>query len=52
VRGREHYCRLEARPLADAQSWLAHYQRFWNDRLDALDRELSRKKKGAVRRER
>jgi DNA-binding transcriptional ArsR family regulator len=42
VRGREHHCRLEARPLADAQAWLAHYQQFWNERLDALDRELKR----------
>lgn len=37
VRGRTHRCRLEARRLADAQEWLAFYQRFWPQRLDALE---------------
>ena len=37
VRGRAHHCRLEAHRLADAQAWLAFYQRFWTGRLDALD---------------
>jgi DNA-binding transcriptional ArsR family regulator len=37
VRGRTHRCRLEAARLADAQRWLAFYQRFWTERLDALD---------------
>ena len=33
VRGRTHVCRLEAGPLAEAQQWLKHYERFWNERL-------------------
>ena len=37
VRGRTHHCRLDAARLADAQKWIAFYQRFWNERLDALD---------------
>lgn len=37
VRGRNHHVRLDARKLARAQQWLAHYEHFWNDRLDALD---------------
>jgi DNA-binding transcriptional ArsR family regulator len=41
VRGRTHRCRLDARKLADAQRWLAHYERFWGERLDALDALLS-----------
>ena len=40
VRGRTHVCRLHAAPLAEAHAWLAHYERFWTDRLDALDRLL------------
>jgi DNA-binding transcriptional ArsR family regulator len=40
VRGRTHVCRLEAGPLAEAQQWLKHYERFWNERLDALDQLL------------
>jgi DNA-binding transcriptional ArsR family regulator len=37
VSGRTHRCRLNAARLAEAQRWLAYYERFWNDRLDALD---------------
>jgi DNA-binding transcriptional ArsR family regulator len=38
--GRTLYCRLEARPLGRAQRWINFSERFWNDRLDALEREL------------
>jgi DNA-binding transcriptional ArsR family regulator len=41
IRGRTHHCRLEARRLADAEQWLAFYQRFWSERFDALDSLLS-----------
>jgi len=37
VRGRTHHCRLEPGPLADAQAWLNFYQRYWTERLDALE---------------
>ena len=37
VRGRTHVCRLAPGPLASASEWLGFYQRFWTDRLDALD---------------
>ena len=40
VRGRTHLCRIEAGPLASAQQWLSFYERFWTDRLDALERLL------------
>ena len=40
VRGRTHLCRLEPGPLASAHTWLSFYERFWTDRLDALDRLL------------
>lgn len=40
VRGRTHVCRLEPGPLAAAHEWLGFYERFWTDRLDALDRLL------------
>ena len=36
VRGREHHCKLNPKALANAYDWLAFYQRFWNERLDAL----------------
>ena len=41
VTGRQHRLRLDARPLRDAAAWLTHYQGFWSDRLDALDRLLT-----------
>jgi DNA-binding transcriptional ArsR family regulator len=40
VRGRTHVCRLDPGPLAGAHEWLGFYERFWNERLDALERFL------------
>jgi DNA-binding transcriptional ArsR family regulator len=37
VIGRRHVCRLEAGPLAAANEWLRFYERYWNERLDALE---------------
>jgi DNA-binding transcriptional ArsR family regulator len=40
VQGRTHFCRLDAAPLAGATDWLRFYERFWNTRLDELERLL------------
>jgi DNA-binding transcriptional ArsR family regulator len=40
VRGRVHLCQLDPRPLASAHDWLSFYERFWADRLGALERLL------------
>lgn len=40
VRGRTHLCRLHAPPLREASEWLRHYEQFWNQRLDVLERLL------------
>ncbi len=37
VRGRAHVCRLDPAPLNVADQWLRFYERFWTERLDALD---------------
>ncbi len=42
IRGREHWLRLNAKPLRDAARWLEHYREFWNARLDALEKFLTR----------
>lgn len=42
VEGRAHRCRLEARALAEAERWIAWYQRFWIGRLDDLEAALLR----------
>jgi DNA-binding transcriptional ArsR family regulator len=44
VDGRTHHCRLEATRLAQAQRWLAFYERFWSERLDALEALFAEKK--------
>ncbi|RFP77105.1 ArsR family transcriptional regulator [Hydrogenophaga borbori] len=38
VQGRTHTCRLEAGPLHAGMEWLRHYERFWTERLDTLER--------------
>jgi len=35
-RGSFQIVRLNARPMKQAERWLAYYERFWNQRLDAL----------------
>jgi DNA-binding transcriptional ArsR family regulator len=40
VRGRMHFCHLEASALAQASDWLRHYERFWTTCLDNLERVL------------
>ncbi len=39
-KGRVHYCKLNANPLRNAGKWLVIYRRFWNAKLDALDKFL------------
>lgn len=43
--GRTVSCRLNAGPMEEAMSWLAHYQRFWTQRLDALEAMLEERHK-------
>lgn len=47
ARGREAQrrpCRLEARPLHDANAWLETYRRLWEGRFEQLDALLERLK--------
>jgi hypothetical protein len=36
--GRETRYRLDADPLRELKNWLAFYERFWENKLDALKR--------------
>ena len=38
--GREHHCRLEQKRLRQAEAWIEDHRKFWNERLDALERYL------------
>jgi DNA-binding transcriptional ArsR family regulator len=33
-------CRLEAKPLEEVADWVAQYRRFWEQRLDRLEKYL------------
>ena len=49
IKGREHYCWIDPDPLAEANMWLEHYRRFWEQRLDALQVYVARKFKASKR---
>lgn len=38
--GRRRIYRLDAEPLREVYDWVAHYERFWDAKLDALGRFL------------
>ena len=42
--GREQRYRLRASALREAYDWLAHYERFWKGRLEALGEHLEKKR--------
>jgi DNA-binding transcriptional ArsR family regulator len=50
VKGREHHCRIEPRPLREADEWLEYYRQFWEQRMDALEVYVARKYRGSKRR--
>jgi len=35
--GRTHVCRLESGPLASADEWLRFYEKYWGERLAAIE---------------
>lgn len=43
--GREHVLSLNAVAMAGADEWMAYYQKFWTDRLEALDEMVQRKRR-------
>jgi hypothetical protein len=38
--GRVVSCELSAAPMKSAAAWMARYEKFWSDKLDALARYL------------
>ena len=43
IKGREHHCWIEPRPLREAEHWLERYRTFWEQRMDALESYVRRK---------
>ncbi|WP_439607698.1 ArsR/SmtB family transcription factor [Hydrogenophaga sp.] len=37
VTGRTHLCQLNAAPMHAGLEWMRHYERFWQQRVDALE---------------
>lgn len=40
--GRTHSLKLEAEPMKQAQQWIEHYRRFWEESFDRLDDYLTK----------
>lgn len=40
--GREHWLAFNRQPLDEAAAWIEAQRTFWNNRLDLLERELSK----------
>ena len=47
ARGRERVCRINPAALEDAWGWLSFHERFWTDRLDALEAQVGPKSGGS-----
>ena len=50
VVGRTHVCRIEGKPLAEANGWLEKYRQVWESnfqRLDALLDEMKSQQKAS-----
>ena len=43
--GRERRYRLVPERLGPVRDWIAHYERFWDDRLQRLQKQLSKRSK-------
>jgi DNA-binding transcriptional ArsR family regulator len=46
ISGRDHWLSLRSEPLAAAHAWIGLYQRFWESRIDALERYLGERVHG------
>lgn len=47
VQGRTHLCRLDAAPMHGGLEWMRHYERYWTQRLEALDALLQAEDRAA-----
>jgi DNA-binding transcriptional ArsR family regulator len=44
-RGREVFISFRAEPLREVATWVHHYERFWNERLDQFEHYFTTKRK-------
>jgi DNA-binding transcriptional ArsR family regulator len=43
--GRVHRLKLDAKPMQQAQAWIAEYRKFWEESFDRLDDYLKQLQK-------
>ena len=46
--GREHWLSFNRQPLDEAAAWIEAQRAFWDERLDALERELNKPEEGTT----
>ena len=44
IKGRDHYLSVNIEPLQEAAKWIETYQKFWEERVDALETFLIKKR--------
>lgn len=44
IKGRDHYLSVNIEPLQEAAKWIETYQKFWGERVDALETFLIKKR--------
>lgn len=42
VKGRERICTLKQQGFNELREWMAYYDRFWNEKINALDKLLNK----------
>jgi len=47
-RGRQHFIRVDPRPIEEAHSWIGHYARFWKAQFDDVEAYLSDQKNKTI----
>ena len=48
IQGREHWLKLKPAALREASRWLDHYRIFWDERLEAMEAFLLRRRSSEV----
>ena len=46
--GRERYCRANLNKLSEVSDWVDQYRKFWNNKLDALEKFLDSQPKAPL----
>jgi DNA-binding transcriptional ArsR family regulator len=41
--GRQRLYRIQPEPLRDVADWVAHYEKFWDEKFDALGKHLEKR---------